>query len=476
MTKGKKNKSAGGGNTIALNKQAGHEYHIEQRFECGLALEGWEVKGMRAGRVQLKESYVKILHAEAFLIGAHISPLASASTHVQPDPTRSRKLLLHRAELNRLIGQTERAGYTLVPTSLAQAPPCHARIGAGRCDAPRVARLVWRRRRAQHDRHGICRMPGINPSRRAAMTPMPIRPPTAAPCIRRAGAVVFAMLLLTAATASAQGGPEPPDGMLAPMEAPRPVNPDGTGIEALPGSDLWLKARLIASLSSNAELAPFEIGVSVDDGTAILTGSVDTEAQRALAARVAGELTGIARVENRILVAPAGSAAPRSDPFFRVIEQADIATRVKLQLLWRRPGDGVLLHVSARDDRLVLTGEVASSAARARAERIARRTAGVAAVENELRVNAPAVRAEEAAMAKSAQPKSDAWIETRVLAALRFDGTLDAERVAVSAEQGVVTLTGAMPTAAQKADAALIAGEVDGVQAVANELGVDGAV
>ncbi|WP_058554653.1 SsrA-binding protein SmpB [Thiohalocapsa sp. ML1] len=118
MTKGKKNKSAGGGNTIALNKQAGHEYHIEQRFECGLALEGWEVKGMRAGRVQLKESYVKILHAEAFLIGAHISPLASASTHVQPDPTRSRKLLLHRAELNRLIGQTERAGYTLVPTAL----------------------------------------------------------------------------------------------------------------------------------------------------------------------------------------------------------------------------------------------------------------------------------------------------------------------------------------------------------------------
>jgi SsrA-binding protein len=118
MSKGKKNKSAGGGNSIALNKQAGHEYHIEQRFEGGLALEGWEVKGMRAGRVQLKESYVKILHGEAFLIGAHISPLASASTHVQPDPTRSRKLLLHRAELNRLIGQTERAGYTLVPTAL----------------------------------------------------------------------------------------------------------------------------------------------------------------------------------------------------------------------------------------------------------------------------------------------------------------------------------------------------------------------
>ena len=118
MAKGKKKKSATGGSTIALNKKAGHEYHIEQRFECGLALEGWEVKGLRAGRVQLKESYVKILHGEAFLIGTHISPLTSASTHVTPDPTRTRKLLLHKSELNRLIGQTERAGYTLVPTAM----------------------------------------------------------------------------------------------------------------------------------------------------------------------------------------------------------------------------------------------------------------------------------------------------------------------------------------------------------------------
>ena len=119
MAKGKKSSKAGAGsNTIALNKKAGHEYHIEQRIECGLALEGWEVKSLRAGRIQLKESYVKILHAEAFLIGAHISPLPSASTHVSPDPTRTRKLLLKRAELNRLIGQTERAGYTLVPTAM----------------------------------------------------------------------------------------------------------------------------------------------------------------------------------------------------------------------------------------------------------------------------------------------------------------------------------------------------------------------
>jgi len=107
-----------GGATIAFNKKARHDYHIEQRYETGLALEGWEVKSLRAGRAQLKESYVKILHGEAFLLGAHISPLSAASTHVTPDPTRTRKLLLKRAELSCLIGLTERAGYTLVPTAM----------------------------------------------------------------------------------------------------------------------------------------------------------------------------------------------------------------------------------------------------------------------------------------------------------------------------------------------------------------------
>jgi len=117
MAKGK-NTNGSGSSTIALNKKAGHDYFIEQRIECGLVLEGWEVKSLRAGRVQLKESYVKILNGEGFLIGSHLSPLPTASTHIHPDPTRSRKLLLKRHELNRLIGQTERAGYTLVPTAL----------------------------------------------------------------------------------------------------------------------------------------------------------------------------------------------------------------------------------------------------------------------------------------------------------------------------------------------------------------------
>ena len=103
---------------IADNKKAFHEYFVEERYEAGLALQGWEVKAIRAGRVQLKEAYVVVLKAEVFLIGCHISPLPTASTHVKADPTRSRKLLLHAEEIRKLIGKTQQAGYTLVPLDL----------------------------------------------------------------------------------------------------------------------------------------------------------------------------------------------------------------------------------------------------------------------------------------------------------------------------------------------------------------------
>ncbi len=104
--------------SIAQNKKATHDYFIEERFEAGLALEGWEVKAIRAGRVQLKEGYVIVRNAELFLIGAHITALPEASTHVHPDPLRSRKLLMHAAEIAKLIGKVERSGYTLVPLDL----------------------------------------------------------------------------------------------------------------------------------------------------------------------------------------------------------------------------------------------------------------------------------------------------------------------------------------------------------------------
>jgi SsrA-binding protein len=103
---------------IAENRKAFHDYFIEDRYEAGVALEGWEVKAIRAGRAQIKEAYVMLRGEEVFLIGAHISPLAEASTHVQPDPVRTRKLLLHAEEIRKLIGKVQRAGYTLVPLDL----------------------------------------------------------------------------------------------------------------------------------------------------------------------------------------------------------------------------------------------------------------------------------------------------------------------------------------------------------------------
>jgi SsrA-binding protein len=116
MGKPKKKKAAS--STIALNKKSRHDYTLEDRFEAGLALEGWEVKSLRDGRVQLKDSYIIIQNGEAYLIGCHISPLPTASTHIHPDPTRLRKLLLHRDELNKLIGAVERKGYSIVPTAM----------------------------------------------------------------------------------------------------------------------------------------------------------------------------------------------------------------------------------------------------------------------------------------------------------------------------------------------------------------------
>jgi SsrA-binding protein len=104
--------------TIALNKKARHEYFIDERYEAGIALQGWEVKALRAGRLQLKEGYVLLKDGEAYLFGAHISPLSTTSTHVIADPTRSRKLLMHRRQIDSLVGAVERKGHTIVPLAM----------------------------------------------------------------------------------------------------------------------------------------------------------------------------------------------------------------------------------------------------------------------------------------------------------------------------------------------------------------------
>ena len=113
-----KDKDKSDGGTIALNKRARFEYHIDQRFEAGIALQGWELKALRAGRINFGESYAMISHDEVFLYGASVPPLISASTHVVANDRRTRKLLLHRKEIDQLIGAVERKGYTLVPTAM----------------------------------------------------------------------------------------------------------------------------------------------------------------------------------------------------------------------------------------------------------------------------------------------------------------------------------------------------------------------
>lgn len=116
MSKKKAKKPAG--STIAVNRRARHDYFIEATLEAGLALEGWEAKSLREGRAQLAEAYVNLRNGEAWLIGAHFSPLKTTASHIRADPTRSRKLLLHRHELDRLTGAVERKGYALIPLDL----------------------------------------------------------------------------------------------------------------------------------------------------------------------------------------------------------------------------------------------------------------------------------------------------------------------------------------------------------------------
>jgi len=104
--------------SIIQNKKAFHDFFVEDRYEAGIVLQGWEVKAIRAGRANLKEAYVTINNGELFLFGSHISPLTTASTHILPEPLRTRKLLLHAAEINKLIGKVQRAGYTLMPLDM----------------------------------------------------------------------------------------------------------------------------------------------------------------------------------------------------------------------------------------------------------------------------------------------------------------------------------------------------------------------
>lgn len=159
MAKQKKPKGSPS-STIALNKKARHDFLIEDKFEAGLSLEGWEVKSLRAGRVQLADSYVLLRDGEAYLFGCHMTPLLTASTHVNPDPLRNRKLLLHRAELSKLIGAVERKGYALVPLALYWKKgrvKCEIALGKGKKEYDKRATEKardWAREKQRIMRHG----------------------------------------------------------------------------------------------------------------------------------------------------------------------------------------------------------------------------------------------------------------------------------------------------------------------------------
>jgi SsrA-binding protein len=144
---------------IAENRKARHDYFIEDRYEAGLALMGWEVKSLRAGRAQLTEAYVFIRAGEIFMMGAHLSPLNSASTHVTADPTRTRKLLLNRAEIDRLVGAVEREGYTIVPLELYwKHGRAKVRIGLAKGKKQHDKRATEKERDWQRDKARVLRV------------------------------------------------------------------------------------------------------------------------------------------------------------------------------------------------------------------------------------------------------------------------------------------------------------------------------
>jgi len=143
---------------IAENRRARFDYFIEERLEAGLALEGWEVKSMRAGKAQLAEAYVNVRNGEAFLIGAHLSPLRTVSTHKSADPVRTRKLLLHRNQIDHLVGAVERRGYTVVPLELYwKAGRAKLQIGLAKGKKQHDKRATEKERDWQRDRARVLR-------------------------------------------------------------------------------------------------------------------------------------------------------------------------------------------------------------------------------------------------------------------------------------------------------------------------------
>lgn len=144
--------------SIVQNRKAFHDYFVEERFEAGIVLEGWEVKAIRAGRAQIAEAYVVVRDEALWLLGAHISALPTASTHVNPNPTRTRKLLMHAVEIHKLVGKVEQRGYTLIPIDLHyKAGRIKLEIGLAKGKANHDKRAVERDKEWQRDKQRLIR-------------------------------------------------------------------------------------------------------------------------------------------------------------------------------------------------------------------------------------------------------------------------------------------------------------------------------
>ena len=282
------------------------------------------------------------------------------------------------------------------------------------------------------------------------------------PAVSAALASSVAALLLACAAASGQ------EVMTQPPDIAMPPETDPATAEA-PMPDARVESLLITTYSVDRHLSAFDIGVRVEGESATLSGAVDTAEQRDLAARLALIPGRIVRVDNRLRVATPDAPAPRSNPFYRFVEQLGPGTQVKMQLLWHKPIDGQHLDVTTRGDTVVLFGEVPSEAAKALAERIARRTIGIGGVENLLWVRPDTTSTAQANQATT-EPVSDDWITTRVTASLRLDRALHAENIAVSSDRGILTLSGNVPTTAEKLEAGDVAEAIDGVERVDNRL------
>jgi osmotically-inducible protein OsmY len=243
----------------------------------------------------------------------------------------------------------------------------------------------------------------------------------------------------------------------------------------MPGSDLWIESRLITAYSLNEHLNPFDIQVDSENGVVTIDGTVPSESQQQLALQLARDLGSVRTVEDRLKVDPKQGPEQEGE-LFRTIQDANITTRVQLQLLWNSQTGGLDIDVDSSNGTVTLQGTAATAAERRAAERIALNTQGVRGVENRIEIEPEASPSDQPSdlLSQTLDQISDGWITTRVTASLRFDSAIKDGDIDVSTDEGVVSLEGQIRSAEQKKLAGDKARSIYGVKQVNNQLEVKG--